>query len=328
MKIAIIGPGGSSIIPPLGWGAVEILIYDSATALKKLGHDVTIINDKNMSVMINEANSGDFDIVHIHYDDRVDMIPHLTCKNIAITNHFAYLEQPEYWAHQQASHGGWGHIFGNIISSRADIFCLSEGIASIYKRAFISKDRIHVIKNGVRTDLFHFSKLPKHPNKTIYLAKIDYRKRQHIFQDIGGLYYAGNIADDRFDSSSDRYLGEWDKPTLYRSLTDYANLALLSDGEAHPLVCMEALSAGLGIVLSEFATANLDLDLPFIDVIPEERINDKDYVSKVLEDNRNRSVPIREQIKDYANNFSWDNVVRDLYIPAYNKVISKSQGAL
>jgi len=327
MKIAIVGPGGSTIIPPPGWGAVEILIFDSATALKKLGHDVTIINDKDTSAMIQKANSENFDIVHIHYDDRVDMIPYLSCENVAITNHFAYLEQPEYWAHQQASHGGWGHIFSNIINSRADILCLSEGISSIYHRTSISKSRIHVIKNGVRTDLFRFSNSPKYPNKTIYLAKIDYRKRQHIFQDIESLYYAGNIADDRFNSKSDRYLGEWDKPTLYNNLTDYANLALLSDGEAHPLVCMEALSAGLGIVISEFATANLDTNLPFIDVIPEEKINDKDYVSKVLEDNRSKSILIREKIKDYSNSFSWDNVVRDVYIPTYNRIINKSEVA-
>ncbi len=325
MKIALIGPGGSTIIPPPGWGAVEILIYDSANALTALGHDVTIINNSDTRVMINEANAGDFDIVHIHYDDRIDMINHLTCKNVAITNHFAYLDQPKYWAHQNASHGGWGHIFSSIVNSRVDIMCLSESIAAIYRRTPISKDRIHVIKNGVRTDLFDFSNTPKYSNKTIYLAKIDYRKRQHIFQNIQGLYYAGNIADDRFDASSSRYLGEWDKPTLYSNLTDYANLALLSDGEAHPLVCMEALSAGLGLVLSEFATANLDLNLPFIDVIPEDKITNIQYISKILKDNRSRSVLLRDQIKEYSNTLSWDNVASGLYIPTYNKIISKSE---
>ena len=145
-----------------------------------------------------------------------------------------------------------------------------------------------------------------------------------MFQNIQGLYYAGNIADDRFDTNSSRYLGEWDKPTLYSNLTNYANLALLSDGEAHPLVCMEALSAGLGLVLSEFATANLDINLPFIDVIPENKIADDQYVSRVLKNNRSQSVLHRDQIKEYSSTLSWDNVVSDLYIPTYNKIISKS----
>jgi hypothetical protein len=41
---------------------------------------------------------------------------------------------------------------------------------------------------------------------------------------------------------------------------------LLSDGEAHSLVIMEALAAGLGVVVSEFATANLCLAKEFITV--------------------------------------------------------------
>jgi hypothetical protein len=43
MKIALVGPGIISIPPP-GWGAVEILIWDYYSELKKLGHEVDIIN--------------------------------------------------------------------------------------------------------------------------------------------------------------------------------------------------------------------------------------------------------------------------------------------
>ena len=43
MKIAIIGPGIMPI-PPTGWGAVEILIWDQKVALEKLGHEVKIVN--------------------------------------------------------------------------------------------------------------------------------------------------------------------------------------------------------------------------------------------------------------------------------------------
>ena len=40
MKISIVGPGIMPI-PPTGWGAVEILIWDQKLALEKLGHQVT-----------------------------------------------------------------------------------------------------------------------------------------------------------------------------------------------------------------------------------------------------------------------------------------------
>ena len=43
MKIAIVGPGIMPI-PPTGWGAVEILIWDQKLALEELGHEVRIVN--------------------------------------------------------------------------------------------------------------------------------------------------------------------------------------------------------------------------------------------------------------------------------------------
>ena len=46
MKISIVGPGIMPI-PPTGWGAVEILIWDQKLALEKLGHQVDIVNTKS-----------------------------------------------------------------------------------------------------------------------------------------------------------------------------------------------------------------------------------------------------------------------------------------
>ena len=86
-------------------------------------------------------------------------------------------------------------------------------------------------------------------------------------------------------------------------LTNYGNLVLLSDGEAHSLVLMEALAAGLGIVISEFATANLDLDKEFIDVIPENKINDIEYIENIIIKNREYSTSHREEVLEYSKNF-------------------------
>ena len=143
-------------------------------------------------------------------------------------------------------------------------------------------------------------------------------------QSVPSLYFAGNLADDRFDSSSPRYLGEWSKVHLYEHLTDYPNLALLSDGEAHPLVCMEAMSAGLGLVLSEPSVANLDLSLPFIDVIPNNKLDDIQYIEEIVSKNREKSVVMREDIRNYVvENFSWESIVKNHYLTAVEKVIKK-----
>ena len=56
MKIVLIGPGIMPI-PPTGWGAVEILVWDTKIALEKLGHEVLIINTKNGRQIIDEINT-------------------------------------------------------------------------------------------------------------------------------------------------------------------------------------------------------------------------------------------------------------------------------
>ena len=43
MKITLVGPGIMPI-PPVGWGAVEILIWDTKNALESLGHQVQIVH--------------------------------------------------------------------------------------------------------------------------------------------------------------------------------------------------------------------------------------------------------------------------------------------
>jgi len=315
MKICIVGPGILPI-PPTGWGAVEILIDDYRKNLEKLGHKVEIVNCRNPQIIVGLVNYINPDFVHIQYDEFINVVPHLNCKNVAITSHYGYLEQSNRWD------PGYNDIFWSFVNSNANIFCLSPGIQEVYRRGNIPESRLHVVPNGVRNDLFQFNYECKYPERTLYLAKVDFRKRQHIFQDIEQLYFAGNLADERFRLNNPRYLGEWSKKKLYEELTDYANLALLSDGEAHPLVCLEALSAGLGLVLSKFSTANLDTTLPFIDVIEEDKMNDQEYISEVMRLNREKSITMRQQIREYALTFGWDKTVAEKFIPAVERVLS------
>lgn len=305
-KISLVGPGIMEI-PPKGWGAVEILIWDYKEALEKEGFEVQIVNTQDQQQIVDDVNSFNPDFVHIQYDNYCHLENKFICKNVALTTHYGYVEQLQ---HRQGD--GYVTIFNNFLNSKiAKLFCLSPSIAKIYTDAGFPKNRVYVTPNGVRDDLFKYMEVPERPDLSIYLAKIDYRKRQHLFHNIPGLMFAGNIADPRFVSNNN-YLGEVTKQYLYKHLTKFSNLVLLSDGEAHPLVCIEALCVGLGLVISEYATANLDLSKPFITVIPESKINDKEYVEGRITANKNISLTMRNEIRKYAiENFAYSNIVKN-----------------
>jgi glycosyltransferase involved in cell wall biosynthesis len=313
MKITLVGPGIMPI-PPVGWGAVEILVWDTKSALEELGHEVQIVNTKDPSQIINEINDFRPDFVHVHYDEFIGVYPYIQYPK-AITSHFGYIERQEMF-------NGYVNILNAFAQIKPNIFCLSEGIKNVYKViASIPEDNLFITPNGVNTEAFSYTENPEYGDRSIYLAKIDYRKRQHLFQDIRSLWFAGNIADSRFDTSKN-YLGEWDKQTLHKELTQYGNLVLLSDGEAHPLVCMEALAAGLGVVVTEWGRANLDESKEFITVIPENKIKDLEYVEKKIIENREYSLQHRKDILEYSKNFDWVEILKNYYIPSIEKIVN------
>jgi hypothetical protein len=313
MKISIIGPGLMPI-PPKGWGAVEALIWDMANALKDLGQEVQIINTTDPNKVLAAIKEFDPDFVHINYDDFIVLYPHID-KPKAMTSHFGYLERPDMM-------NGYVNIFNKFQEMKPNVFCLSEGIKNIYKVfSNFPEEKLFVTPNGVNVDAFNFKEEPAHPHRSMYLAKVDYRKRQHLFQNIDSLWFAGNIVDERYDTKNN-YLGEWSKEQLYEELTDYGNLVLLSDGEAHSLVIMEAFAAGLGVVISEYARANLDLDKKFITLIPEKKIKDIDYVEGQIIRNREYSIKHRDEIREYGKQFAWKKMLKEHYLPSIEKLIA------
>ena len=313
MKITLVGPGIMPI-PPTGWGAVEILVWDTKNALEQLGHKVQIVNTKDATQIIREINSFRPDFVHVHYDEFIGVYPYIQYPK-AITSHFGYLERPDMF-------GGYSNVANAFAEIKPNVFCLSEGIKNVYKILMsIPEENLFVTPNGVNTSAFNFNDTPTYPDRSIYLAKIDYRKRQHLFQSINSLWFAGNIADQRFNSN-ENYLGEWNKETLYKDLTNYGNLVLLSDGEAHPLVCMEALASGLGVVVTEWGRANLDDSKEFITIIPESKVNDLEYVETEIIKNRKYSITHRKEILEYSMNFDWVKVLKTYYIPSIKQIIN------
>jgi glycosyltransferase involved in cell wall biosynthesis len=320
MKIVLIAPGYKPL-PPQGWGAVESIVWDYYTVLSKKfrelgkGDSVVIVNQSQPAEIIRETNVHcDADVVHIMYDDYIVVAPYLICPNLLYTTHYAYITHPHF--ETQYSHY-FQHFFKKAVeySGKIRILAISEQIRQKYIQHGFPKERIVVLSNGAREDCFRYEPTaPLRPERSIYLAKIEERKGQYRYQTIRNIDFVGNYASSQFDPNSPGYLGEWDKPTLYHNMTDYANLVLLSSGEADPLVVKEALMAGLGLVVSTCCTANLDLTKPFITVIPEDKLGDIAYVTKTLEENRKTSLAMREEIRAYAlSRFSWDGVV-DCYL--------------
>jgi hypothetical protein len=312
MRISIIGP--NTPIPPVGWGAVESLIWDMKLSLTEMGHDVQIVNVGDPNKIIEMINQYSPDFVHFNYDDFIGLYPYINYPK-ACTTHFAYIQRPEMMGPYKQ------RVFDLFTQIKPNVFGLSSEINKVYHDlSKIPENNLYLNPNGVNGKLFNFVDNPKYVDQSIYLAKIDSRKRQYLFQTIDSLWYAGNIEDDKFDTSKN-YLGEWNKETLYENLTQYGNLVLLSDGEAHPLVCMEAFAAGLGVVVSEYATANLDLSKNFITVIPEDKIKDLKFVEEKIIQNREYSVKNREEILDYAKQFEWCKILNDYYLPNVEEVI-------
>jgi hypothetical protein len=306
MKLTLIGPGIIPI-PPTGWGAVEILIWDYKYFLEKyFDVEVQIINTQDRSQIYQQISQFNPDIIHIHFDWLYDLTHHLDCQKILITSHNGYLDQypnhPEIYPivineHVNASRRG------------ATIICLSPLIRDVYLRA------------GANVDIFHYEPTPHYPHRSIYLGKIDRRKRQYLYQDLSLIDFVGNseVNESLFQIHRRNYLGEWKKEHLYQHLTDYANLVLLSEAEAHALVCCEALICGLGLVVSESASANLDRTLPFIQVIPTEKLNDLNYIEGMVQKNQKISVQMREEIHQYGlTHFSW-RVILQQYVECIQK---------
>ena len=85
---------GLITIPPNGWGAVEIIIWDYKINLEKLGHEVQIVNVGDPYQIINMINQFRPDFVHINYDDWIGLYSYIQYP-CAVTTHFAYIERPE-----------------------------------------------------------------------------------------------------------------------------------------------------------------------------------------------------------------------------------------
>ncbi len=297
MNIAFIGPGIMAI-PPDGWGAVEMLIWDYATVLGELGHTGAIINTPDRSQIIEELKEQSFDVVHLHYDVFHDIIPQILdtiSGKLIVSSHYPYINYSDMWHNDN-----YGPISESYIENKHfHIFSSSQKDIDTFVKFGADVDRCWLSKLGVLNDSNQFDENPTYDH-TLSFSQICDRKRQYIIQDFDNVDFVGRMEYGKF-SNRTNYKGEMPREKLNIEITKYSNFTLLSSVEnTTPLVVKEALICGLGVVVSEQVSVELDTSLDFIDVIPEDKIKDLSYIKDVLEKNKEYSVKNRNEIRDYG----------------------------
>lgn len=300
MKICFIASGEIEI-PPKNWGALESVVWQLSQELKLLGHDVLIVNE--LDIFESEMKIREFnpDILHLHYGKHYELMPKFNCKKFATSYDGSFeVSKPFHYGITQK------HLYD------CSFVCLREYEKKFFIQAGISPSKIKYLPLGVDHSLF--KRKIHNPNKgdrSLYLGKIDWRKRQNEFQHKNlNIDFVGPNSCPIFDAYDPCYLGVWSQQEKYDNLTEYGNLVLLSVSENGnpPLVCLEAMSAGLGIVISEASNEYLDLSRKFITVIPNAKIHDYDFLNKAIRENRDYSVKNREEIIEYVSSRSWKHI--------------------
>lgn len=164
MKICFIAPGEIEI-PPNGWGALETVVWNQSQELKKLGHDIFVINQKSRDIAFNEIKKINPDIIHLHYGSHYELMPLFNCRKI-VTNH-------------DGSFKNSAVFHDTVIRSYlydCEFFCLSEYEKRFFLNLGISPKKIKIMQNGVEYSKFNKKLEPAHPQKSICIGKIDAQK--------------------------------------------------------------------------------------------------------------------------------------------------------
>lgn len=303
MNILFITPG-FGVWPNDGWGACENLTYELSNELRNLGHTIFIYHSQNSNGLRNMILETSPDIVHCEYDDYVHWLFPLKdeFQNIEFrfTTHYAYLTN-------QKLREGYNHIFQDAIQATKKgikLFCLSIEISNVYISNGANPSNICIFHNGANKNI-RFADISL-LNKAICIGKVEYRKGQQYLTNIPQVDIVGPIHDKDIKLTS--YKGHWNRTYLFENLTNYSSLVLLSAGEAHPLVVCEAMMAGLSLVVSRVASANLDIK-PWIYIVEEVDFNNIDKLQTIICESIANNNQYRNEIRNYAlEKFGWDKI--------------------
>jgi hypothetical protein len=279
-------------IPPHGsWGTIEAAIWELKYLAEAAGHEFYIVNTKDRAAIVAGVNRIAPDVVHLHCEFHFHLASYLRAKVRIIGSQWPRLYEPENEAEAMRFFAGDAYVC--CVSERIRRRCLEMGIA---------ESRLLFAPTGACSDLIDFRSEADFPDRAICLAPVNPAQRQHYLKHIPWVEFAGPIRPKK-DPAFERhptYLGDWTRAKVRSDLSNYAGLVLLTKEGTAPLAIYEALMAGLGVVISEAAVVNLDSLKPFVTVMPEHRISDRDFVTAIIKANLEVSRSMRREIRRYA----------------------------
>ena len=239
-------------MPPEPWDSVGNILWRQEAFLTERGHSVTIHNQKGRIWHILAARPWEYDIIHIHDDGRCKLwvpVQKMLGFRLALTSHFGYTVFKKYW------HKKYAATYDATLKVPYQIILSEEMRQFAYAHGYEGK--AWVLPNAIHTDAVAFNPAPAIKD-AIILGRISPRKKQRFLSDllkgVAGvrldIYGPTNEPDLPGNNENVLYRGEWSREQVNSHLTDYAAMLLISDGEAHAVVIIEALAAGLSLVVS------------------------------------------------------------------------------
>lgn len=295
---------GNEPIPPNGWGAVEQVIWQYTIRLRVLGHTVKIVNKRRWGAVFTtywHCLTKRVDVVHCHAEKPIRALSLNKWIPLVSTMHIPLqpptLERYQVKALNRCQHAPYHFVL------RSDVIPL---INERNPSAVCTP-----LPNGVEVKEFQTSKNGN--GRAVCVGRIQARKRQ----DDCAKAIAGSDVDCDFigpdygeiepsPALRERMIGAWDRDTLHSRLCEYSCLVLLSSSEGQPLVVIEALAAGIPVVVSRACIENLDLTKEFIHLVE----SDSEIVPAIRKAIAQRD-EMTAQIRQYAEeNFDYDSLVQ------------------
>jgi glycosyltransferase involved in cell wall biosynthesis len=309
MKIALISSGYYPT-PPLS-SSILTLIQGYKEFLEKEGHQVDTFNHQDVHQVIDEINNNDYDFVHLHNGGFVLDFSRKLQQKFCFTSHAGYLLKPNQWDDTfKQEFQSYLNIPGIIALSPAS------------KQLFLDAGYdgyMSIQVNGIDTQKINYQQQGN--GKAICLGWIQPRKQQRLLAEtVDGdlaIDFVGPLDDLNFkEGSTTKYLGVWSSEEVCQRLTEYSCLILISHGEVAPLVVLEAMAAGLSVVVSNSASANLH-EKDFIRVLPDNILTDPSIVNQqvvcdVIKETIANNQLLRPEITNYAKeNFDFSCIIQN-----------------